>query len=502
MVATSRVFWIGRLAALPLVVALAVLIWAHPASAQLSDDTDQLLRGLIEDDGRTGAERRRAERVAVDEEEQANEQQEAEDGDAGDTSAELDDTTTGAVEAVQRTGPVQWFGRENPTQPTVDTVVRKPDPDPYAAVGMRIGTFILRPTLTQQLGHESVLDGEAKTARSLSRTTLAAELESDWSRHQLKISGQQVIDITLSGDGPEDPSTSVDAELRLDISSTTTANLFFGYDFRREDQTDANSVENAVAQSDVHSFEGRAGIEHSFGSWRGRAAFTAMRSTYGDVELDDGEELSQSERDNNSYRMVLRAGADNGAVLRPFAEVEGTLIDYDETEDANGYQRSSKGFALRAGAVFDRGEKWNGELSAGYIQRNYDDPRLEPIGAFAIGGFANWSPERDTVVRLGLNTSIEDSTTADVSGSVYYSASADITRKVRENFITRMNGQLGWRRYYGDLPDETVIVAGAGFTWWLNRNVGIDGEVSYEKTMSEDTDNDDIYVGLGMKFQR
>ncbi|MBW8639148.1 outer membrane beta-barrel protein [Hoeflea sp. WL0058] len=502
MVATSRVFWIGRLAALPPAVALCILVTAHPAWAQRADDTDQLLRGVIEYDGSTGAERRRAERLAVHEEEQANEEQEQADGRAGDTAAGLDDTTTGAVEAVQRTGPVQWFGRNNPTQPTVDTVVRQPDPDPYAAVGMRIGTFILRPTLTQQLGHESVLDGDAQTARTLSRTTLAAELESDWSRHQFKLSAEQVIDITLSGDGPEDPSTSVDAELRLDISSTTTANLFFGYDFRREDQTDANSVENAIAQSDVHSFEGRAGLEHSFGVWAGRATFTAMRSTYGDVELDDGEELSQSERDNNSYRLALRAGADNGSVLRPFAEIEGTLIDYDETEDENGYNRSSNGFALRAGAVFDRGEKWNGEIAAGYMQRNYNDPRLEPIGALSISGYANWSPERDTVVRLGLNSSIEDSTTAGVSGSVYYSASADITRKVRENFITRLNGQLGWRRYYGDLPEETVIVAGAGFTWWLNRNVGIDGEVSYEKTYSEDTDNDDIYVGLGMKFQR
>ena len=386
--------------------AVTLALWAmgclsmSAARAQVYDDDVLILRGTVEEDNRSPAERRR------DAREDDMEVKEAEDGDA--EASPTDAVVTGAVTPVEPVTRVQWAGRENPSEASVEELDRIDDPDPYKAVGIRIGSFILRPTVTQQIGYESVEDSGTRTERSLSRTTLTAALESDWERNAFKLSAEQVIDITLSGDGPESPSTSLDAELRLDLMRTTTATLALSYDFFREDQGDANAVQGAVAQSDVNAFGGSAALEHSFGTWMTRTTFAAVRTTYGNVELSDGTSINQSDRNNNSYDMFLRVGAETGAVLRPFVEGQFTRKVYDETVDANGFDRSSDTYALRAGVAFDRGEKLTGELAAGYIQRTYDDAALDPIRAFEIEGNVTWSPERDTNATLALTTSVEE----------------------------------------------------------------------------------------------
>jgi hypothetical protein len=498
MPATLQISFFRALAAATLALPGIYCLPAGPARAQTHDDDPPVLRGTVEEDRRSPAERRRAARDEDLEIEEA-------DADAGEDETEevpADAIVTGAVTPVNPVNKEQWSGQENPSGATVEILDRIEDPNPYEAVGIRVGRFILRPTITQQIGYENSNDDETRTERSLSRTTLTAELQSDWERNAFKLTAEQVIDVTLSGDGPESPSTSVDAELRLDLARTTTATLALNYDFYREDQSDANAVQGAVAQSDVHAFGGSAALEHSFGTWKSRATFAAAHAIYGDVELSDGSELDQSDRDNTSYNMQVRVGSDTGAVLQPFVEGEYTRTVYDETVDVNGFARSSNTYEFRAGIAFDRGEKFSGELAAGYIQRDYDDTALDPIKAFEIAGNLKWSPERDTVATLALTTSIEDSTTPDVSGSVYYEAGGTLVRNVREDLETRLNGAVGWRTYFGALPEETVMRAGAGFTWWLNRNLGIDGDVSYERTISDEYTDDDFYIGMGMTLQK
>jgi len=465
-----------------------------PAFAQTTDDTLDL-RGIgFDDDGLSGSQRRRNGRSADS----------TSDGTASDAVNETPPTepttTTGAVRPVQ---PVQSAGTVNPRQSTVDDQSNLiDDPDPFDQVGIRIGTFVLRSTVTEQIAHEIDRDGSERTERTYSRTTIEGELQSDWSRHQLTINGEQVIDKTITGDGAEDPSTSVDAALRLDLSSDTTANMTFDYTFGRESQTDANAISGAFSQSDVHEFNASASLDHLIGSWRGTATLSGGRSTYGDAQLGDGTIIRQSDRDEYDYTVTLRAGVDIGAAHLPFIEGDFGQILYDDPVDASGFARSSKTYGLRVGTEFDFGEKLNGEIAVGYAQRDIDDSRLAPNKGVTVDGFATWSPRRGIEVASGLTTTLEDSTTADVSGSIYYAATTEISYQMRENLTTTLDGILGWRDYRGDLGNQTVFGIGAGFVWWLNRRFGIDGDISYEKTLTEgDTDSDDLFVGLGVTLR-
>lgn len=475
-------------------LAVTLCSFTQTASAQSTANENTALRGTVEDDGRTLSERRRFLRAA----ERVNEEVEDEEPETVAEEAEIEtEVLTGAVP------PVQTSQTVNPRRTTVDSINRQDDPDPFDPVGIRVGTFVLRPSITQQIAHENQHIGGAKLSRTFSRTQFNGELESDWSRHQLTINGEHVLDNTLRGTGAENPSTSVNGALRLDLSSVTTANFTLGYQYGQENQTDANAVDNAVAQSELHLYNASASVSRIFGSWRGTAGISGGRSTYGPVELTNGTELSQAERDANNYTVTLRAGVDIGAAYLPFVEAEFGQILYDEPMDASGFARSSQTYGLRTGIAADFGEKYKGEISAGYVQRNIDDTRLAPIQAFTLDSAATWSPRRGTDVVMGLSTSLSDSTTANEPGSVYYAATAEISHELSANLVANASGVVGWRDYVGTTPNQIVYGAGAGFTWWLSRYFGIDGDVSFDRTVTDGGDTDDeLSIGIGIKIQR
>ncbi len=459
------------------------------AQAQTIDNEDLALRGVTQSDGMSDTEQRRFLRSA----ERLTDQE----TDAQTEPVDRDPVLTGAVQAVQNPDSI------NPAQASVDTINRRDDDDPFDPAGIRIGSFILRPSITQQIAHQSERDGSASVSRTYSRTVLNSQLQSDWSRHQLTVTGEHVFDKTISGNGEEDPSTDIAADLRLDLSSTTTASFAAGYSFGQESQTDANAVNNAVAQADVQSINANASLDHLFGAWRGTVSLSGGRSTFGDAQLASGTLLTLSERDESNYAITLRAGIESGAAYTPFIEGEFGQIIYDQQLDSSGFARSSTSYALRAGIETDFGEKLTGEISAGFAQRNIDDTRLAPIQAFTVDGFATWSPRRGTDVVMALSTSLEDSTRASEPGSIFYSANAEITHELSSNLIVSASGLLGWRDYVGATANQTVYGVGSGFTWWLNRNVGIDGGITYEKTVTDGGGtNDDLFLGLGMKLQR
>ncbi|MEM6461737.1 MAG: outer membrane beta-barrel protein [Pseudomonadota bacterium] len=462
--------------------------FATQSFAQSIANEDLLLRGITDTSGLSDVQRRRLLRAA--------------DRIGGDSPP--DDAGTDSSVIVEPAQPVQLPGSLNPrTQPVGIQTNRRSDPDPFEPVGIRVGTFILRPTVTQQIAHERSNDDETRTSRTYSRTVLEAEIESDWSLHQLNIGAEQVIDKTISGTGSEDPSTSVNADLRLDLGPATTADIGFDYEFGREDQTDPNAILGAVAQAEVHTFDAAASLSHLFGSWRGTATISGGRIRFGDAELSDGTLVSLADRDADDYALTLRAAIETGSAYRPFVQGSYEEIIYDDRFDSSGFERSSNTVGLRAGVTADFGEKLTGELALGYALRDIDDPRLSSIEGLTVNGFASWSPRRGTDVLMGVTTVLEDSTTPDESGSIYYATIAEITHQIRSNVVARVSGLLGWRDYVGFTPDQTVVGAGAGFTWWLNRNLALEGGVTYEKTLSnDDTDTDELFVGLGLRVQR
>lgn len=417
-----------------------------------------------------------------------------------------DPQTTGAV-STDDLSPAseEDLVRLNRREPTLDGLRTRIDPDDDRAVGVRIGTFTLRPEIGETLNHEWRKDGDTKQNRGYLETGIRGTLTSDWSRHALTVTGAGVIQNNISGEGEEEPRADIDAELRLDLWDETIARLRAGYSFYREDADDPNAISNAKTQSGVNTYRLGAAIERDFGLIRGSVGLDLERQTYGNVELENGTTLSVEDRNRNSGTVTARVGYEMSPALIPFIEAAVGRSTYDLRQDTLGFERSYQSYATRGGLEVDFGEKLNGEIALGYETYRFEDDRLSDVSGLSIDGRLNWSPQRGTDVLFGLSTGLNPSTTAGDSGSIDYTLLNLITHEMRSDLVARLSNTLIIRKYPSDnrSSDETTWRTGAGLTWDLNRYLALTGDVSYERTVRDVGDPTDITrVGVGLVLRR
>lgn len=376
--------------------------------------------------------------------------------------------------------------------------------DPYEPTGIRVGTFVLRPSISQNLGYEKNKSGDVSTSRTFSQTGMRGSLISDWSRHQLSVEAEGIYQRNISGTGETEPQLRLDADLRLDLSDNTIANITAGYDFERESSSDPNAIDGASAQSGVHTYTAGARVMRDFGLIRGTIGAEAERRTYGSVRFADGSSLSLSDRNYTEGTLTGRIGYELSPALIPYLEASAGRSIYDEKRDALGYERSASTLGGRAGVELDLGEKLRGDLGIGYRRAKFDDSRLAALDALTLDGTVQWSPQRGTDLRLGLRTELEPSTAPGQSGYVSYAATTELTHELRENLVARLSAAYTLRDFktVGN-QNQDIYLAGAGVTWSINRWLAMTGDVSYELTRRQGTSDTGVTrAGIGLVLRR
>ncbi|MBX5158618.1 MULTISPECIES: outer membrane beta-barrel protein [unclassified Rhizobium] len=371
--------------------------------------------------------------------------------------------------------------------------------------GIPIGTFVLRPSVTQSINTETTKDGNTRQRRAFLETDAAATLTSDWGRHQLTVTSEGAWQRNISGEGEEQPSFKVNGDLRLDLSDDTVAHLTAGYNFYREDTDDPEAIANAAQQSDVQEFSAGASVQRDFGILRGTTALALTRSIYSDATLANGTTVELSDRNQTAGTLRGRVGYELSPALIPFIEATIGRSVYDETRDSAGYERSGHAYGAKAGVEVDLGEKLKGEVGVGYEMANFEDSRLSSIDTATLDASLLWSPIRGTDVNLDLQTSIQPSTTAGESGYVSHALTTTVTHQLRDNLVGTMIGGVTWRDYPTDstINDELVYTAATGLTWNINRYLDLTSTLGYElTTRKEGTDSQQLRAGVGLKLKR
>ncbi|AQS64494.1 outer membrane beta-barrel protein [Agrobacterium tumefaciens] len=396
-----------------------------------------------------------------------------------------------------------YVDAENPYEPTVDggenpRIATEPGQTP----GIRLGTFLLRPSISQTINTEKQTNTGGPSRRNYLTTGIRGTLTSDWSRHALTVTGDGAWERNFGGDKDgEEPRARIEADLRLDLGEETRANLKAGYEFSREDTTDPNALTGAAVQGGEHRFTTGASIERDFGRLRGLAALDLSRTVYTDAKGLDGRPISLSDRDQNSANLRGRIGYELSPALIPFLELNAGTTKYDRRLDNSGYARSSNSYGAKIGTEVDLGEKTRGEAAIGYLRKQYDDDRLAAIDALTLDGELNWSPQRGTNVNLGLRTTIEDFAGGPQGGWISYRLDAGLTHELRSNLVARLTGQIVHRTFpSSDMENAVEYTAGAGLTWGLNRYLDLTADVSYQWTPVYDSS--EFRVGAGLVLKR
>ena len=397
--------------------------------------------------------------------------------------AGLDNERIGAVEAQPRAGD---------------------EADAYAPLGIRAGSFLLRPRLEQGIGWTSNAAG-APGGRSstFSETTLRLDAQSDWSRHRASFAVDGSYRKSVSGDRIDEIDGSADGRIDFDLANELAAFVAAGYRVNPESASTPGAVAAAVSRPLRHTFDASAGVSRDAGLLRLGLVGALTRQIYDDAELSDGTTVSQRERDSTLATATLRAGYAVSPALTPFAEAEIGRRFYDQKIDNSGYARSADRYALRGGVELDLGEKLRGEIAAGWLTERPDDDRLAAVSGLWLSGDLAWSPVRGTSVGLSASTTVEGATAPGDSGSLLYSGTLSLERELRANLTGRAAAGLDWRDYSGGGGD-TIMRGEASLTWWMNRHTGITARARHE--VQESTlpgrDWDATSAWLGLTLQR
>lgn len=381
----------------------------------------------------------------------------------------------------------------------------KPEDDPFAAPGVKVGTFLFRPSLEQGFTATSNADSSS-TGKSavLSETALRFTATSDWRENSALITGYGLFRNTVSGEKINDAQGRIDGQLNVDLDNELRAIAKLGYEAAPESASSPDAIAGVTQQPLRQTVDGSLGIEKSVGKMRYALTGAVSHDFYGDAELSNGANVSQKDRDSTLYTATLRTGYQISPALTPFTEVEAGRRVYDLRTDTDGFQRSSTRLGARAGLELDMGEKLSGEFSVGWLREAIDDSRLPAVAGPSINADLKWSPERGTTIGLTGKTEVETTTTAGESGDILYSGRLTGERQIRANLTANSALGLDWRDYTGSDGHDLILSAEAGLTWWLNRYAGITTRVRTEKLTSNllgrDYTANSVYLGL--KVQR
>jgi hypothetical protein len=382
---------------------------------------------------------------------------------------------------------------------------KKPEDDPFAATGVKWGSFVIRPTIEQGLTATSNGDSSnAGKSALLSETALRFSAASDWRENSATIDGYGLFRESVSGYPVHDEQGRIEGQLNVDLDNELRAIAKLGYEAVPESASSPDAIAGVSKQPLRQTVDGSLAVEKHVGKMQYTLTGAVSHDFYGDAKLSNGTSLSQKDQDSTLYTATLRTGYEISPAITPFTEIEVGRRTYDQRIDNEGFERSSTRLGTRAGLALDMGEKLAGEFSAGWLREAIDDKNLDAISGATVNADLKWSPERGTTIGLTGRTTVEPTTTADESGDILYSGRLTGERQIRANLTANAALGLDWRDYIGIDGHDRVLSAEAGLTWWLNRYAGLTTRLRTEKLTSNLPGRDYTAnsIFLGVKVQR
>ena len=246
-------------------------------------------------------------------------------------------------------------------------------------------------------------------------------MQSNWSRHELKAD----LRGSYTGYSPDTeptlsrPKFNGKVDGRIDVTRTTRIDLG-GRALVSTDNPGSPDLQAGLAKLPIYTtFGGSVGVGQKFNRFDLSVKGDAERTAYQDSELTDGSTASNEDRNYDQYGVTLRGGYEFSPGVTPFVEGTADTRRHDLATDFAGYQRDSKGLTGKVGTTFELSRLLTGEVSLGYTQRNYDDPRLENLSGLIGDASLVWTANSLTTVKFTAASSIGESTIAGVSGVLY-----------------------------------------------------------------------------------
>lgn len=386
---------------------------------------------------------------------------------------------TNRAQRGERLSPTIAQEGEEPTRARARTADAR-DASSYDPLGIRVGSFILLPSIELRGGYTTNA-AQSSTGGPSAVWTLVPDLlvRSDWSRHEFGLALHGTYDYFSDTSVSPRPTVNAEANGRIDLPRDWALRLRANYNYDTQSISSLDYPTGVNEPPGVNTYAAGATLEGSIG----RVALQ-LRPGVVATEYDDGMAgdvvVPQGDRDNTLTSLAGRVGYEVTPALTPFVEAEVSDRSFKQKIDSNGFNRASQGITLRGGIAYSADPVLKGEVALGWHHERYDDTAFQPLDAMTVDASVIWSPTPLTNFTLRAATYVNPTTDPNSAGSIVYDAGIRAEHALRRNLT--LEGDLGWRREYyeGINVADITYEAGFGVTWKINRAAWVVGRFSQE----------------------
>jgi hypothetical protein len=350
--------------------------------------------------------------------------------------------------------------------------------DPYDALGVRLGAFLLRPAIEVFSGYDSN-PARVPGGRGSALLIVAPELQlqSDWTRHELTAVIRGTYNDYPATALADRPTLNATIDGRIDVTRDSRIDLE-GRTVVGTDYPGSPNLAADIARLPIFTtVGGTLGVGQRFGLLDVSLKGMIDRTTWQDSQLTDGSSSSNADRNFNQVGGELRTAYALTDTLKPFIAFDFDTRTHDLAVDRSGLMRDSDGMASRAGVDLALAQRLIGEVALGYLSRVYRDPTLPDVRGAAVDGSLLFILTPLTNVKLSAKSTIEESVLAGVSGVLQHDSQLSVDHALRRWLIATVKFGYGLDDYVGSMREDRRYLASLALTYKLTRAVQLKGEL-------------------------
>lgn len=232
------------------------------------------------------------------------------------------------------------------------------------------------------------------------------------------------------------------------------------------------------------------------------ALFDFDHFDFDDTRLIGGGIIDNGDRDRNAYEVTGRASyelAPNQAIF-----VQGTYDtrDFDRTLDRDGFDRSSHGYRLDAGAAMMVTPLIQATVYAGYLKQDYAAP-LKDASGVDFNAKIDWFATENFTAHLKASRTLEDTIVNGASTVDVRAISAAAEYELMRNVILQGNVGYSDNKFDGIPRDDKITSAGVEGKYLLNEYLNVYAGYQFQKrsTNAPGREFNDNLLTIGLRGQ-
>ncbi len=350
---------------------------------------------------------------------------------------------------------------------TYETVVDRSRPK-LDAGGVRLGAFRVLPAIGTGLLYDDNIFADNNFEVDDLIVMIEPELvaEADWSRAKLELGGDMTIGRYQDIDTEDYEDWRVWGDLDLDLGRGVLTGRARHQDLheKRTSADDSRGIRPTLFTTDEFSL----GYRSSFGRFELRGELGQRALSYDDTQTLGGS-VSNRDRDRDQSHLRFRAGYGESQRFQPFAQIELVEVNYDQTFDNDGFQRSSSGFEIVGGTGIDLSGRTFGEVFVGYIRRDYDDPQFRRVDGPIFGGEVTWNVTGLTTLNFTASRLIKSTTIVGAAGIFDTGFGFKVDHELLRNLILSFDIAANNQNFEGIDRSDDVFRTGLKGVYMMNR---------------------------------